>query len=264
MNARCRLALLLSGLMVVLLAACSSPTAPLTARSPQQRPQLIGKRIALLPPTAFPGEGGPAAGWERATRTIWGSSLAGVEAVPVERVREVLAQDPDTFARARAQAMRGLPIDDLPAQARQTMIQSKTVAGVEHRDKVWVTMRRATGSLGTSASPLSPEWLSRFGADYVLFSLTFRSAAQDTRTFALYGIVPFFVRSDVEAQRPRGNLLLYDARTGALVWSAFVGGERSANTSSRLPDSAWPPLAAAHLLTGALEEAVGRLLAEAE
>ena len=242
------------------LAGCASPTVPLMARSPQQRPDLVGRTIAILPPAAFPGEGGPSGGWERATRRIWSRPLAGVRPVPIERIREVLAADPEAFARARGRALRGLPIDDSPPQARRTLIQSKTVAGVEHQDKVWVTMRESIGGLGGSSTSLPVEWLAGFGADYVLFSLSFRSASEDTLSYALFGIVPLFLRSDVEAQRPRGNLLLYDARTGSLVWSAFVGGELRASTSRRLPDATWPALATAHLLTGALEEAVGRLL----
>lgn len=256
--------ILLCTAAVVLLGACASPTVPLTARVPHRRPDLVGRSLALLPPIAFRGEGGPAAGWERATRTIWGSNLSGIDVIPVDRVRRVLEADRRAFETIRARVLRELPINDQPAAERRTLLKSKSIGGVDVGTKVWVTLRRSTGGLGIESATLPTEWLGRFGADYVLFSLSFRSAAQRTRTYALFGILPLFVRSEVEAQRPRGNLLLYDARTGELVWTAFVGGERNASSITRLPDSYWPAIAAAQLLTGSIDEAIVRLMKSAD
>ncbi len=253
--------LLVLGLSCALLpSACASPTAPLTARAPLRQPDLSDRSIAVLPAMAFPGEHGPAAGWDRAARAIWGAGLAGVLVVPGDRVRAVLDQDPRAYARVRARLMRELPVDDQPTQESRTLVDSDRIGGVDMGSRVWVTLRSATGSLGVGPPSLQTEWLSRFGADYVLFSASFRGYSQHTRIYALFGILPYLGFSRVYAQAPRGNVLLYDARSGQLVWSAFVGGERDADEDPRLPPSSWPALATAHLLTGALQEPVARLM----
>ncbi len=253
--------LLVLGLVAaVLLAACASPTAPLTTRAPLRRPDLVGRSIAVLPTMAFRGEAGPAAGWDRAARAIWGTELAGVRAVASDRVRAVLEGDPQAFASVRSRLMRELPVDDQPPQGRRTLVDSDQIGGVDMGSRVWVTIRSATGSLGVGPPTLPTEWLSRFGADYVLFSASFRGYAQHNRVYALFAILPYFGMSRVHAQAPRGNVLLYDARSGELVWSAYVGGEIDADEDPRLPPSFWPALATAHLLTGSLQEPVARLM----
>ena len=141
---------------ILLLAACASPTVPLMARAPHRRPDLVGRKIALLPPIAYRGEGGPAAGWERATRTIWGSQLSGIDVVSLDRVSQVLTEDQRAFETIRARVMSELPIDDHISTERRTLVKSKTVGGVEMGSKIWVTVRSSTGALGVgSACPLS-------------------------------------------------------------------------------------------------------------
>jgi hypothetical protein len=245
---------------VALLAACASPTAPLTARSPMARPELTGHRLAVLPPIAFGPEQVHAAGWDRAARLIWGDHLGGVTVVPASQVGQVLADDPAGFEGVRRSLLRQLPIDAVPESGRRTLIDTENVGGVEMGSRIWVTLRASTGALGAGPQSLDPSWLSRFGADYVLVSIAFRGYDQHTRVSALLGFLPVFGTTRVNGQRPRGNLLLFEAASGRLVWNAFVGGEIDADLDTRLPDTAWPPLAAAHLLTGALQEPLMRLL----
>ncbi|MGH0036062.1 MAG: hypothetical protein ACQGVK_13625 [Myxococcota bacterium] len=246
--------------LVLGLAACASPTAPLTARSPMSRPELNGHSLAVLPPIAFGPEQGPAAGWDRAGRAIWGRQLGGVAVVAPERVSGVLADDPAAFDRVRRSLLRQLPIDAVPQSGRRTLLDGESIGSVEMGSRIWVTIRASTGALGAGPQSLDTEWLSRFGADYVLLSIAFRGYDQHTRVSAILGFLPVFGTTRVNGQRPRGNLLLFDAHTGRLVWNAFVGGELDADTDARLPDEFWPPLAAAHLLTGALQEPLLRLM----
>jgi hypothetical protein len=225
-------------------------------------PELSGRSLAVLPPIAFGPEQVPAAGWDRAGQIIWGEGLGGVSVASAQKVRRVLSDDPAAFRDVRARLLRQLPIDAIPEGGRRTLLDGESVGGVEMGSRIWVTLRSSTGALGAGPSDLDPEWLSRFGTDYVLVSIAFRGYDQHTRIAALLGFLPVFGTTRVNGQRPRGNLLLFDARSGGLVWNAFVGGELDADADPRLPDSFWPPLAAAHLLTGALQEPLLRLLAE--
>jgi len=251
---------LVGALAALVLLGCASPTAPLTARRPLQRPELSGRSLALLPPLAFSGESGPAAAWDEATRLIWKDGLAGIRVVPPEQVRAALAADAAGFAAARTRILRELPVDAAPQTERRTLMDEKQLEGTDLGGRIWVTLRDSTGGLGAGPPSLPAEWLARFDADYVLFSVSFRGYAQHTRIAALLGFLPIFGTSRVEGQRPRGNLLLYEAASGQLVWSAFVGGELDADLDPRLPDGVWPALATAHLLTGAIHEPVLRLL----
>lgn len=249
--------------LLCLATACASPTIPLTARTPMSGPQLTGRSLAVLPPIGFGPEQVPAAGWDRAARLIWGHQLGGVSVVPPERVTAVLSADPAAFESVRGELLRQLPIDAVPEGGRRTLVDASQIEGVETGGRIWVTMRSSTGALGAGPGALDPAWLSRFGADYVLVSIAFRGHDQHTRVYALLGFLPVFGTTRVNGQRARGNLLLFDAASGRLVWNAFVGGELDADTDPRLPDSYWPPLAAAHLLTGAVQEPLLRLLGHA-
>jgi hypothetical protein len=195
-----------------------------------------------------------------ATEEIFAGDIGGVSFVTPSVLRPRLQGNPAVFTAIRQQVTTNLPADFGPDGKTRTLLESKTVGGVEQSEKQVVTLREGTAASSLAAEQLDPSLLSGLDADYVLISVPFGAYVDMTRIAALYAILPLSGSGHLISLTPRGLFALYDCTTGRKVWEGQIGSLAPEDTSKGLDRRVHPILGAAYLLTGDIETPLVRLL----